>query len=170
MSEWIDSGATLSPCRLYRYLLWRQWSTEPSVLWIMLNPSTADETVEDPTIRRCVGFARQWGFGGIYVANLFALRSTSPHLLYDHSDPVGPRNDGVISFRAKVHGKVACAWGVHGAFRDRGKQVIDLVRRVGGRPVHLGLTKAGHPRHPLYLAASTGPRDFERQPEEKGAA
>ncbi len=155
-STWVDSGANIDETGRYRYNLWRTWDpSRRTVAFCMLNPSTADETLEDPTIRRCIGFARSWGFGGVSIVNLFALRSTDPRALYDEPDPVGPYNDSSIAAASGVHALVVAAWGVHGALRGRGEEVR---RRVLLGPVHhLGLTKNGHPRHPLYLRGDLEP-------------
>lgn len=155
--------ATFSACRTYRYALTRQWNDRPLAVFVMLNPSTADAFTEDATIRRCVGFARSWTAGGILVLNLFALRATDPKLLYGHADPVGPDNDDVIATHLAADepvGPVIAAWGVHGVLGGRGERVASLLRARGARPLCLGLTKDGHPRHPLYVPASTAAVDL----------
>lgn len=149
--EAVQSHAGFSPCRRYRYTLSRTWdAASPPLVFIGLNPSTADETTDDPTIRRCIGFARRDGFGGIVMLNLFALRSTDPAALSDASDPVGPWNDDQI-FAACKGRTVVAAWGVHGTLRGRDKVVRRLLAGVDLRC--LGRTKEGNPRHPLYLRA-----------------
>ncbi len=151
--------ARLSPCGTYRYSLNRRWDIgRPRVGWIMLNPSTADAEVDDPTIRRCMGFARSWGYGGIVVRNLYALRATDPRELRKHSDPIGP--DNLLDECASDPLTIA-AWGAHGAWRDRGNSVRSLLNRIGIPLYHLGLTKDGHPRHPLYLKADLQPTLWE---------
>ncbi|MFG1846697.1 DUF1643 domain-containing protein [Micromonospora carbonacea] len=152
-----DSTATFSPCRTWRYSLTRRWRPDTeAVAFLMLNPSTADAMVLDPTIRRCIGFAKQWGFGGLLVLNCFALRSTDPAALKTHPDPVGPDNDAVIvDWLGRLSGPVVAAWGVHATYRGRDAQVADLVRAAGRPLVCLGVTKGGQPRHPLYVPAST---------------
>lgn len=155
-----DATAKFSPCGRYRYRLGRSWRPGGRyVLFVMLNPSIADEFVLDPTVRRCVDFAHRWGFDSLEVCNLFALRSTDPKALYTADDPIGPENDRHIMDAAVVASMVVCAWGVHGAHRDRGAEVR---RRLGSWvDIHcLGTTKDGHPKHPLYLAASTQPQPF----------
>lgn len=122
---------------------------------IMLNPSTADEERNDPTVERCERRARANGFGGLLVANIFALRSTDPKALYVHPAPVGSRNDLAILSMAREAGQVVCAWGVHGALSDRGLRVATRLTREGLRFGVLGLTREGHPRHPLYMASVT---------------
>jgi hypothetical protein len=144
--------ATISDCGLYRYSLHRVWDQRSPVLpFVMLNPSTADAEVDDPTIRRCMGFAERDGFGGILVVNLFALRATKPEHLNHHPDPIGPEGDyWVLSTinACRVSGTpIVAAWGAnpHAAVRGPGALSQDADWR------HLGLTKQGAPRHPLYV-------------------
>lgn len=151
------TGATFSPCGAYRYRLWRYWSGEPAVLFLMLNPSTADETVNDPTVERCQRRAKAMGAGGLQVANIFALRSTDPGALYAADDPVGPDNDAAILAAARECAQVICAWGVHGEYRGRGNAVLAMLRTAGITPHCLGTTKDGHPRHPLYVSYGVTP-------------
>lgn len=160
-----DSGAVFSDCMTYRYALLRRLNKtigllEPRpCLFVMLNPSTANHEDDDPTIRRCKGFAERWNFGCLTVVNLFALRSTDPKKLYKYPDPVGPDNDKLIIESAKAAGHIVCAWGTHGALHGRGRKVLRMLEEF--KPVHLGLTKAGHPKHPLYLKSTTAPQVFE---------
>jgi hypothetical protein len=143
---------------VYRYLLWRAWAPGRRALFIMLNPSTATATEDDPTIRRCIGFARAWGFDGLEVANLFALRSTDPTALYAHADPVGPLNDTTIADAAKRAGRVVCAWGAHGKLMARGAAVLCALWDAGIVPMVLGLTAGlAQPRHPLYMRKDVEP-------------
>lgn len=167
--EYTTTEATISPCGRYRYDLWRVWDELlPYAAFIMLNPSTADAAADDPTIRRCVGFARAWGYGGIVVTNLFAWRATDPRELRMARDPIGPDNDKAILRWATYarSGVVVCAWGAEAAtgkrplLRQQPAHVMLLLRRAGVTPHHLGLTQAGHPRHPLYLPASLTPVPF----------
>ncbi len=147
----IESGATFDESGRYRYRLWRHWGPSAGrVIWVMLNPSTADADVLDPTVRRCVTYARAWGFGGLEVLNLFAWRSTDPRALYAAVDPIGPDNDRMIveAVYQPATDLVVCAWGVHGALHDRGRRVRRLLPTTA---VCLGRTRAGHPKHPLYL-------------------
>lgn len=156
------TGAHFSPCGRYRYRLWRFWGVGPAVVWCMLNPSTADETQDDPTIRRCIGFARSWGAAGVVIVNLFALRSTDPAALYDCADPVGPANDGAILSAASAEASpVMAAWGVHGAHLGRGRAVAEMLGAHGVEIQCLGTTKDGHPRHPLYVRADARPVRWE---------
>jgi hypothetical protein len=148
-------SAEFSPCRRYRYSLWRRWDDGPYVMFVGLNPSTADETQDDPTIRRCIGFARDWGYGGLCMANLFAFRATDPADMKAAADPVGPENDASLERLACEAGLVVAAWGVHGTHLDRARQVA--AARVLGDFTVLGLTADGHPRHPLYLKKTCRP-------------
>jgi len=152
------SQAEFSPCRRWRYTLTRQWSDGEVINVIGLNPSTADETALDPTCRRCVGFARAWGFGAYVMTNIFAYRSTDPKGLLTVDDPVGPENDIAIRRVAFDANLVVAAWGVHGALHDRGAQVVKMLQEMGVTVLCLGTTKAGHPRHPLYLPKNVKPQ------------
>jgi hypothetical protein len=163
----LKSGATFSPCRRWRYSLVRQLEIAPirRVLFVMLNPSTADETKPDPTITRCGGFARSWGFPWFDVANLFAWRSTEPRALLDVEDPVGAENDRAILELAIAAELIVCAWGTHLFLKrilpDRAAHVLRMLRRRGRELHHLGLNKDGAPKHPLYLPASLQPQLWE---------
>lgn len=153
-----SSGAEISPCRKYRYRLWREW--EPGITkctFVMLNPSTADEVNNDPTISRCERRAKQWGYGGIYVVNLFALRSTEPAALYAEADPVGEFNDAAILASARNSGVLVCAWGTHGKLHQRGDKVLEMLRGIGVKPHALRINADGSPAHPLYLPYSLLP-------------
>lgn len=147
-------SAEISPCGQYRYTLTRpatQLHPETgSAVFCMLNPSTADATVDDPTIRRCRGFAERWGCSGITVVNLYALRSKDPAVLWSHADPVGPMNDYWLSRVARECRDVVCAWGAN-ARADRVRDAVDLLEAAGAKLLCLGTTAAGHPRHPLYV-------------------
>lgn len=122
----------------------------------MLNPSTADATADDPTIRRGAGFARAWGFGGIVVANLFAFRSTSPSALRICSDPVGPENDHYLETLRERVDSIVAAWGRHGSLFGRSMHVRELLE-AGGQLSVLRLNSGGEPAHPLYLPAALRP-------------
>lgn len=152
MIEALQNPAFFSSCRRYRYLLMRRVSLdEPTCLFIMLNPSTADETQDDPTVRRCMGFARRWGFGVLAVANIFAWRATNPRELYDPGVvAVGPDNNIIIETAADEADKIICAWGNHGLLYQRGARVKALTDFARHKRYHLGLTKERQPRHPLY--------------------
>ncbi len=152
-----QSRALYSDCETYRYLLTRDWGQGPRLVYILLNPSTATEEKNDPTIERCERRARALGCGGFGVANLFACRSTDPRGLRLAADPVGPRNDAVLAEAAQAAGQVICGWGIHGAFLGRGAVVAATLRAAGVDLLHLGLTAAGHPRHPLYVGYASQP-------------
>ena len=152
-------GSSPFPGTSYRYHLRRFISLvgQNNVLFVMLNPSTADELVDDPTIRRCRGFATLMNAKELRVVNLFAARSTDPKRLREHADPVGPDNDDAIREAAKWADHIVAAWGIHGDLHGRNKQVLELL--ADARPdlmiECLGMTDGGHPRHPLYLSAET---------------
>jgi hypothetical protein len=158
--------AVLSPCGTYRYSLTRQWKESGQLAgWIMLNPSTADANVDDPTIRRCISFSAAWGCSGLVVRNLFALRSTDPRGLAAHADPVGPDNDEHL--RACADDQVTIvAWGTSGGqlTADRAEHVLAMLRAAGVEPICLGMTKNGAPRHPLYMPGAALPRPFPAPP------
>jgi hypothetical protein len=145
-----SSGARFSPCGNYRYELWRRWSDGPELIWILLNPSTADARRDDPTIRKCIGFSRLWGYGGMRVLNLFAFRATRPAALRRAADPVGPNNNRTL--RKYAARECIIAWGNHGDFRDRAAPVISLLH---GPVFTLGLTASGQPKHPGRLSYET---------------
>lgn len=153
----MQRSATLSPCGIYRYDLQRRWGEGPAVVFIGLNPSTADATVDDNTIRRMVGYATSWGRSAITVVNLFALRSKAPTLLRTHPDPVGPENDAVLrAAAADGSALVVAGWGNHGGFIDRARHVVRIFPRLHV----LKLTGAGQPAHPLYLPSALTPQPW----------
>lgn len=192
---YLHAGANISPCGKYRYQLWREWRLHPmpaqwdmwteddgspvvdgagkqlgdpkTCLFVMLNPSTADGDMDDPTIRRCVGFAKSWGYDRMEVVNLFAYRATKPIklLALNHDDdPVGPLNINAIrtAMDQQVN-RIVCAWGANGSHLGQDETVLgwieDYADFLDERPeiVALGLTAEGHPRHPLYLPADAEP-------------
>lgn len=130
---------------------------EKTCMFIMLNPSTADETKDDPTIRRCIGYARRWGFGKLTVCNIFAYRSTDPRVLFELDDPIGL--DNLAYLRQEVRqtviggGIIICAWGAHGEYWGQGDRVINLIKEIGVQPYCLKMTQGNQPSHPLYLKA-----------------
>jgi hypothetical protein len=153
----VYGSALFSPCGRYRYLLGRRWGAGRTVLWIMLNPSTADDQRDDPTIRRCIGFSRAWGFGAMRAVNLYALRATDPADLRAHPEPVGPDTDRHIARAAAGANIIVAAWGAFPLAKARAAPVLDLI----ARPVRcLGLTASGAPRHPLYVPRTAQPRAF----------
>jgi len=152
------STAVYSDCEKYRYSLTRIWNPEGSkALFIMLNPSTATEVQNDPTVERCERRARTLGFGSFRVTNIFAWRDTDPRKMRAATDPVGPENDLTIMQSCTWADQIICAWGAHGEHLDRGKVMKVLLDRTGLPLLHLGLTKAGHPKHPLYIAYAQQP-------------
>jgi hypothetical protein len=158
VGEWGDATATFSADRTHRYLLTRTWdAASPTVNFLMLNPSTADAFVLDPTNRRCMGFARDWGYGSVMVTNIFGFRSTDPNGLRGAADPVGPDNDAAILDAASAAQLVIAAWGVHGELLGRADSVRSKLAEAGIELHALRLTKAGHPGHPLYVSADSEP-------------
>ena len=152
------STAVYSPCESYRYTLTRTWDPAGrKVLFVMLNPSTATEVQNDPTVERCERRARALGFGAFRVCNIFAYRATDPKVMRAQADPVGPGNDQAIAESALWADAVVCAWGTHGAHLNRGAQVEALLRATGKPLSHLGLSKDGHPKHPLYIGYAHQP-------------
>ena len=152
------SRAHYSPCETYRYGLERRWGEEKPCLFIMLNPSTATEIANDPTIERCERRAREMGFGGVLIANLFAYRATDPRALRRAEAPVGDENDLVLARYLRRAGLAIAGWGVHGAHLGRGPEVARRLPRLS----HLGLTRDGHPRHPLYVPYAQAPTPWPR--------
>lgn len=153
-----DAGAAFSSCRRWRYLLWRRWDgTKPAANFLMLNPSTADETKLDPTCARARDYAERWGCGALIVTNVFAWRATDPDEMKAVADPVGPGNDRAIARAAREAGIVVCAWGNHGAHRDRARRVLEVLRNAGVATHALRVNGSGQPAHPLYLPGALVP-------------
>lgn len=155
--EGLVRTAELSDCGRYRWWLRRSWKhggDGRAVCFVMLNPSTADALADDPTVRRCMGFARSWGFSVLTVRNLFALRATDPKELLTAAEPTGGARGDLELAVAKSADLVVCAWGAGVPFgRDR-----LALKILAGKPLHcLGATKAGHPRHPLYVRGDAKP-------------
>jgi hypothetical protein len=153
-----------SPCRSYRYTLKHRWDElmpERVVMWIGLNPSTADESALDPTLRRVKAFSAAWGFNAFVMTNLFAFRATDPKDMMRAVDPIGPENDRhLIETMRACEGAVVAAWGNGGRFNVRTGEVVPLLQRDGARVMCLGLTGEGFPRHPLYVAGGTPLQTF----------
>ncbi|MGR3570595.1 DUF1643 domain-containing protein [Brevirhabdus sp.] len=163
------STAVYSDCERYRYSLTRIWDPdERRVHFVMLNPSTATEIQNDPTVERCERRARALGYGAFCVTNIFAWRDTDPRAMRRAADPVGPGNDAAILAAADWADATVCAWGTHGAHLDRGPQVETLLRGAQIPLSHLGLSREGHPRHPLYIAYAVQPRRWD-EPAAGGA-
>lgn len=156
----INGKAQFSSCMVYRYSLERKWivprMSKRLCAFIMLNPSTADAEVDDPTTRRCMTFARQTGHDRYAAVNLFAYRAARPADMIAAKEPVGIQNDYWIRHfvgKAKAQGTVVCAWGTHGIHMERDKVVLSLLIRMGVKPLCLRVTKDGYPEHPLYIPA-----------------
>jgi len=188
----VNFPTVFSPDRVYRYTLWRRWDEtselfKPEKEWsctkcgadldktedhqcafrfvqfIGLNPSTADETNDDPTIRRCIRYSKDWGYDGYCMTNLFAFRATDPKVMKSQPSPIGPDNDTAIMDIAMKAALIVCAWGTHGAHRHRGMQVKGLLRSCLGLKIHhLGLTKENFPKHPLYLHKGIEPIEWKQ--------
>jgi hypothetical protein len=157
------SGARFACRRRYRYTLWRVWEPARGCCnFLMLNPSTADETTNDPTIARCQRRAERWNYGGLVVTNLFALCTSDPSDLRRAVDPIGPENDAAIAAAARAARQVICAWGNHGMYLERAGAVRRLLDWIGVVPFCIGVTRARQPAHPLYLAYDRGPRAMGR--------
>ncbi|SHI82842.1 DUF1643 domain-containing protein [Wenxinia saemankumensis] len=152
------SHAVSSSCGAYRYLLSRRFGPGPRILWVMLNPSTADERTNDRTIARCEAFSRRWGYGRMEIANLFAFRATRPADLRRAADPVGPQADRLIDRAAVRADMVMAGWGVHGALAGRNAEVLARLPRE--RLHALAVTRDGHPGHPLYIRGDARPVPF----------
>ncbi len=189
--RYVAAGATISKCGRFRYRLWREWRLHPApsqwdmwtdddgspvvdgaglqlgepktCVFVMLNPSTADGEQDDPTIRKCIGFAKSWGYDRLEVINLFAYRATDPRALLalkHDDDPVGWENQRHVqgALRDYPLGKLICAWGAHGGHLGQNETMLGW---LAGEPCHaLGLTAEGHPRHPLYLPYTAQPVPF----------
>lgn len=153
--------AIFSRDHLYRYTLNRCWDDAlPMCVFIMLNPSTATAEDDDPTIRRCIDFARRLSCGRLGVVNLFAWRTTRPADLLRVADPVGTGNDHAIRGAVRGASALVVAWGVPGMWKGRGAEVIALLRAEHCKPLCLGLTENGSPRHPLYVRADVEPIEY----------
>lgn len=149
----MEKGAKFSSDRVYRYRLWRIWDRMKGlVLFIGLNPSTADENIDDPTIRRCIGFVTNWGYGGLLMGNIFAFRNTYPETLKICTiDPIGSKNNTELCAMNSEAQLTVIAWGNWGVYRGRGKEVEQMFPDA----YTLGCSKKGQPKHPLYLAGNT---------------
>lgn len=192
MNDYINKGAIISACGNYRYRLWREWRLHPrpaqwrmwtdddgapvldgagqqlgeplSCVFVMLNPSTADGDQDDPTIRRCVAYAKAWGYDRMEVVNLFAWRSTEPRTVLsmtgEKTDPVGPDNRLHVRRAIGDAGIVVCAWGAHGGHIDQDETMLGWIEEDGGEPHALRVTKDGFPAHPLYLPSDLRPTPY----------
>jgi hypothetical protein len=181
-TKYIDSGAQISECGQYRYLLWRAWAEGPRAVWIMLNPSTADGDEDDQTIRKCVAFAKRWGLAGIEVVNLFAYRATDPKELKPAAMAGVPGGHGITGgvlnwqniLRARIENDmVICAWGNNGSLFDRSEKVLSLLGENGpwDSPLRaLKVTKLNQPSHPLYLSLDLVPFEWTGNASASSAA
>ena len=153
------TGAEFSPCKRWRYLLWRRWDpAKPVANFLMLNPSTADEHKLDPTCARAREYADRWGYGGLIVTNVFGWRATDPKVMRSIEDPVGSGNDAAIVRAAKEADLLVCAWGNHGSHKERSKQIKNLLQ---GQKLHtLRVNANGEPAHPLYLPSKLKPTSW----------
>lgn len=155
-TTYLENDAVISECGRYRYLLRRTWDhAKPRALLVMLNPSTADATIDDATIRSCVRLLSGQGYGSMEVVNVFAYRSTDPNELSKQADPFGPRNHDVV--RAAIHrcDVVICAWGAYPPARQHAVQILNDARMHRPAVYCFGKTKAGAPKHPLYIKSGT---------------
>jgi len=163
----IDRICQFSPDRKYRYTLWREWTLTDlfpdvisgTLMVIGLNPSIADETQDDPTIRRCVSFAKAWGYAALCMTNVFAWRDTDPGEMKMQQEPCGPDNDIWLRRCADEASMILAAWGTHGTHHGGANAVEDL---LSDKTIYcLGRTKDGHPKHPLYIASKTKPEIYK---------
>ncbi|MEB3233061.1 MAG: DUF1643 domain-containing protein [Leptolyngbyaceae bacterium] len=172
------SGAIFSPCHRYRYVLWRSWNlSQPTILFIGLNPSTADVVTNDPTIRRCIGFAQAWGYGRLIITNLFAYRTPQPQVLRQVADPIGPDTDAwikrlcreTIALTAKINStcngedRIMAIWGNAGGWQGRDRAILTLIRPIVPQLYCLKVTQQGQPAHPLYQAKTLQPQRYQPQ-------
>lgn len=161
----VEAGASFSKCERYRYTLWRTWREGGTrAMFIMLNPSTADENKLDPTVTRCRNFAEAWGYGGLLVCNIFAYRATKPQDMKAQNDPVGPCNDAILKSSAKTivreGGVVICAWSQHGKLLGRAQTVRTMLFNASIKMHYLRMGAGGMPHHPLYLPADLVPTEW----------
>ena len=155
----VEKGAIISKCQKYRYSLWRIWDRDKElVLFIGLNPSIADSEKDDPTVRRCIEYVKSWGYGGLYMANLFALRSRNPDNILKNKNPIGANNDKHIQELLEKTNFHLVAWGDKGNICNRNKEVLSMIKK----PYCLALTKKGNPRHPLYAKKNSDPISFRK--------
>jgi hypothetical protein len=164
----VHRTALFSRDRRFRYRLGRPWGQGAAVCFVLLNPSTADETREDATVRRCIGFARGLGYGALEVVNLYAYVATDPAELRRAGYPVGRYNDRHVEAAVRECERVVLAWGAHAARLDRPAEVLGLLRDIGVEPCCLRVTASGHPEHPLRLPLGCGLVGFAVEVEKVG--
>lgn len=155
----MERKTVLSSCRTYRYCLWREWDNSNTryVMFIGVNPSTADEVEDDATIRRCVGYAKNWGFGALCMVNLFAFRARDPEDMKLSKHPIGSDNDRWIMELSNEAEWIIAGWGKNGTHLNRDREVKRMLR---GKLSCLSITEEGHPGHPLYLKKSLTPISY----------
>ena len=145
---------------VYRYFLWTLWdTTRPLVLWILLNPSIASLSQNDPTVSRCMQRSQILGFGEAIITNAFAYRSTDPKQLYQATNPIGPDNNYWLRTLSQQADQIICGWGSHGAYQDRDQAIQSLLKTQN--LYCLGQTQKGQPKHPLYLSYRVQPELFQ---------
>jgi len=153
----MKKDAIISEDGKYRYSLSRIWDeSKPYVLFICLNPSRANEIDDDPTLKKCIAYAKKWGYGGVKIGNLFAFRTPYPKEMFKEKYPIGPKNDYWIDRLCSKAGCVVAAWGEHGVYRERGNEVLSKL----SSPNYLTLLKNGQPGHPLYKKTGLKPKPF----------
>jgi len=154
------SDAILSKDRKYRYVLSRIWDdSKDKIVFIGLNPSTADEKEDDPTIRKCISYAKKWGYGGLYMLNLFAYRATKPKEMKKANNPIGDENDKYLDEYVNKSDKVICAWGNNGSFQNRSYKILNKYNNL----YYLKLNKSKEPSHPLFLSRDLKPIKFDKK-------
>jgi len=154
----MHSSAVYSPCKSYRYSLTRSHAkATKSLLFILLNPSTATELKNDPTVARCQKRSELLGYNSFIVCNLFAFRTKNPEIMKNHFEPIGPDNHQIIKESLKIADQVICGWGNHGAHLDQSEKVLKIIATFGKHAYHLGLTKSHQPKHPLYMSYNQEP-------------
>ncbi len=158
-----DGAVIVGP---YRYSLWRTWdAARPRLLWVLLNPSTADADHDDQTVACCKRFSQEWGYGGLEIVNLFAYRETNRRNLRSASDPIGPENDSYIADAATCAPDTLVGWGEHGTYLGRDRAVLALLARYSDRPpLCLGTVANGAPRHPARLSSTIRPTPYPQPP------
>ncbi len=174
MTDYSSTTAEFSEDGRYRYYLTRRWDNgRYPIIFALLNPSTATAETDDPTIRRCIGYARKWGYGGLIVVNLFALRSPNPETLYTLDDPVGPENkeywdkaihearqDALYGEGPGYESPILCGWGTHGGHMNQDDAALGWLEQRPARALALGVTKEKFPRHPLYTRKDAKPTKY----------
>ncbi len=153
----IKSDAIFSEDNIHRYALIHEWELDrPSLMIISLNPSAEDGELNNPTIRRCIGFAKRWGFGRLFITNLFSFKTSSPKDLFNSENPIGNKNDYWLKKLSKKVDKVVLAYGNHGKFKNRHEEILKIIHD----PYCIKKSKTGMPMHPLYLKYTEEPIRF----------